>query len=67
MPHYSYRCPNCGDFVVEQRITADKLKDCPTCGKPVQRIIGKNINVLYKTTGFYCTDSGSCGSCDSCK
>jgi predicted nucleic acid-binding Zn ribbon protein len=38
----------------------DPIAECPSCGQPVKRIIGKNINVIYKSSGFYCKDSGSC-------
>lgn len=67
MPHYDYRCKTCGDFTIEQPITAESLKVCPTCAKPIKRIIGKNINVMYKTSGFYCTDKGACNSCNHCQ
>jgi putative FmdB family regulatory protein len=59
--NYSYRCPECGVFTIEQSMKDDPISSCPSCGQPVKRIIGKNINVLYRTTGFYCTDKG--GSC----
>ena len=33
MPTYEYECPDCGvRFEEFQSITADPLKDCPTCG-----------------------------------
>jgi len=67
MPHYDYRCTECGDFTVEQPITQDALKICPTCGNPIQRIIGKNVSIMYKTGGFYCTDKGACKSCSACR
>lgn len=66
MPSYDYRCKECGDFIVEQPITAEMLTYCPSCGQPVKRIIGKNINVLYKTQGFYCTDKAGSNNCSSC-
>ncbi|MCL1804442.1 MAG: hypothetical protein FWG28_00325 [Clostridiales bacterium] len=58
---YSYRCPECGVFTIEQSMKDEPIGECPDCGKPVKRIIGKNINVIYRTSGFYCTDKG--GSC----
>ncbi|HHZ16187.1 MAG TPA: zinc ribbon domain-containing protein [Peptococcaceae bacterium] len=59
MPSYDYRCPKCGKFTISQRITEKALTECPTCGSPVNRLIGKNINVVYKCSGFYCTDHHS--------
>ena len=80
---YSYRCPECGVFVIEQSMKDDPVGECPTCGRPVKRIIGKNINVIYRTAGFYCTDKGGacsernpaaetgadsyCGGCEHCE
>lgn len=59
MPTYDYRCPKCGKFTVSQRITEKALAECPTCGSPVNRLIGKNVNIIYKCSGFYCTDTCS--------
>ena len=39
MPTYEYECKKCGVFEVEQRITEDALKTCPTCKKPISRLI----------------------------
>jgi len=57
MPIYEYRCPKCGVFELEQRITAAPLKECPTCGESVYRIIGRNIGIVYNASGFYITDN----------
>ena len=59
MPHYDYRCSQCGKFTVYQGIKEKALASCPTCGSPVHRLIGKNVNVMYKCSGFYCTDTPS--------
>jgi putative FmdB family regulatory protein len=45
MPHYDYAptsgsCKRCrGRFEVEQRMSDAKLKRCPRCDKPVERLI----------------------------
>ncbi|MBO8158124.1 MAG: transcriptional regulator [Thermosyntropha sp.] len=57
MPVYDYKCENCGKFEIKQRITEDPLKTCPTCGGKVERLIGKNIGIVFKGSGFYTTDS----------
>ncbi|MGE5380052.1 MAG: FmdB family zinc ribbon protein [Methylocystaceae bacterium] len=56
MPTYDYRCEKCGAFEVKQRITEDALTVCPTCGSEVHRIISKNVGIVFKGSGFYCTD-----------
>lgn len=56
MPIYEYRCPQCGVFEINQKITADPLKECPHCGAQVNRLISRNVNVLYKGSGFYTTE-----------
>ncbi|MDK2820481.1 MAG: hypothetical protein PWP31_446 [Clostridia bacterium] len=59
MPMYEYRCPKCGVFEQEQRITEKPLKKCPTCGETVHRIISRNVNIIYKAGGFYTTENRS--------
>ena len=65
MPHYDYRCSQCGKFTVYQGIKEKALNSCPTCGSPVHRLIGKNVNVVYKCSGFYCTDTHSSSGASS--
>lgn len=57
MPIYDYRCEKCGDFTKEQRITEEALKECPFCGGPVQRLISRNVGIVFKGSGFYSTDN----------
>ncbi|HPT82337.1 MAG TPA: zinc ribbon domain-containing protein [Limnochordia bacterium] len=57
MPIYEYRCPNCGRFELQQSIKDDKLSTCPTCSAPVERLIAKNIGIIFKGPGFYINDS----------
>jgi putative FmdB family regulatory protein len=56
MPTYEYKCGHCGRFQTAQPITEPALKVCPTCGQPVQRLISRNIGIVFKGSGFYCTD-----------
>lgn len=56
MPVYDYKCDKCGHFDKMQRITEPALSKCPTCGGPVERLISKNIGVVFKGSGFYTTD-----------
>jgi len=57
MPTYDYKCEHCGRFQVTQRITEPPLEKCPTCGQPVQRLISRNVAIVFKGPGFYCTDN----------
>jgi putative FmdB family regulatory protein len=57
MPTYDYKCEKCGRFEKTQRITEPALTQCPTCGSPVERLISKNVGVVFKGSGFYCTDN----------
>ncbi len=57
MPVYDYRCQHCGKFEMVQKITAPPLQECPTCGGKVERLISRNIGIVFKGSGFYATDS----------
>lgn len=57
MPTYNYRCEKCGVLEITQTITEPALENCPQCEGPVKRVIGRNMLVLFKGSGFYCTDS----------
>ncbi len=57
MPIYEYKCEECGIFEQFQPITAESLKICPKCSSSIQRLISKNVQVMYKTGGFYTTDN----------
>lgn len=59
MPTYDYKCGHCGCFQVTQRITEPALEKCPTCGQPVERLISRNVAIVFKGPGFYCTDNRS--------
>jgi putative FmdB family regulatory protein len=59
MPTYEYSCEKCGHFELFQKITADPLEECPTCGGQVQRLVSKNGNIIFKGSGFYVTDTRS--------
>lgn len=56
MPIYEYRCSNCGIFEKMQKISEEVLKVCPDCGGAVERIISRNVGVVFKGSGFYRTD-----------
>jgi putative FmdB family regulatory protein len=63
MPTYDYVCDACDhEFELFQSITAEAEKKCPECGKKrLRRLIGPGAAIIFKGSGFYCTDyrSGS--------
>jgi len=58
MPTYDYKCDKCGhELEIFQSITAKPLKKCPECGKKgLRRLVGAGAAVIFKGSGFYCTD-----------
>jgi putative FmdB family regulatory protein len=65
MPLYDYaptsrRCKRClGRFEIMQRISEPKLKRCPTCKKPVERLISKvALGGKYAVTASKIKQSG---------
>lgn len=57
MPTYSYKCEKCGcSFERFQGITEEPLKKCDKCGGKVHRLIGGGAGLIFKGSGFYCTD-----------
>jgi putative FmdB family regulatory protein len=55
MPIYEYECPTCGRFEAMQKITAEPLTVCETCGKPVRKLVSLSSFAL-KGSGWYVTD-----------
>ncbi|MDD5728154.1 MAG: zinc ribbon domain-containing protein [Victivallales bacterium] len=81
MPNYDYECPHCNkNFEIFQNMSAERLKVCPDCGKSgLKRLIGSGAGIIFKGSGFYCTDYRSSsyekdrqkdlavsGKCDKC-
>ena len=58
MPNYDYECPACEKkFEIFQNISAERLINCPECGKSgFKRLIGSGAGIIFKGSGFYCTD-----------
>ena len=58
MPIYEYACAKCGEFEVNQRITEDPLKRCPTCRGKVKKLMS-STSFQLKGSGWYQTEYGS--------
>ena len=57
MPTYEYKCNECGyRFEKFQRMTEARLTECPECNGAVKRLIGAGAGIIFKGSGFYCTD-----------
>jgi putative FmdB family regulatory protein len=62
MPIYEYHCDQaeegCGYLFEEiQGFNDDPLSDCPKCGqKKLKKLLGKPGAIIFKGSGFYCTD-----------
>jgi putative FmdB family regulatory protein len=58
MPTYDYECDACGhSFEQFQSITAPVTRKCPACGRlKLRRLIGTGAGIIFKGSGFYCTD-----------
>jgi putative FmdB family regulatory protein len=58
MPTYAYACEHCGHkFEAFQSITAKAMRKCPECGRAsLKRLIGTGAGIIFKGSGFYCTD-----------
>lgn len=58
MPTYDYVCQDCSHaFEHFQSMSSDPLRTCPECKKDaLKRLIGAGGALIFKGSGFYCTD-----------
>ncbi|MFA5206235.1 MAG: FmdB family zinc ribbon protein [Lentisphaeria bacterium] len=57
MPTYDYKCKKCARvFEVVQSMKDAPLSKCEECGGPLKRLIGAGAGLIFKGSGFYCTD-----------
>lgn len=58
MPTYDYKCEGCDHrFEHFQTMSSDTLKTCPECSEDtLRRLIGSGSALIFKGSGFYCTD-----------
>jgi putative FmdB family regulatory protein len=55
LPLYEYACPRCGTFERMQKFSDPVLTTCPTCEKPVEKLLSAPA-IQFKGTGWYVTD-----------
>ena len=55
---YHYKCSSCGyEFDRTQSMKVKPEKTCPKCTKQtVERCITGGLGVVFRGSGFYCTD-----------
>lgn len=60
MPTYTFVCQDCGErFEKFQRPSDPDPEECPKCkSTEIKRLIGSGGGVLFKGSGFHCTDYG---------
>lgn len=57
MPTYQYHCDDCGhEFEEFQSMTDDAIDVCPECKAHTRRLITGGAGLIFKGSGFYCTD-----------
>ncbi len=65
MPIYEYECKACYyKFERKQRFDDEPIAICPECTGKARRVI-HSVPVLFKGSGFYCTDHGNGSSKNS--
>ena len=69
MPTYDYECDACGHrFELFQSMKDLPIKKCPSCKKSkARRLIGAGAGIIFKGSGFYCTDYRSNTYSDAAK
>jgi putative FmdB family regulatory protein len=66
MPLYEYECSQCGCFEVIQKFSDEPLTACPTCGKPVHKLLSAPA-IQFKGAGWYVTDYAGKGKSEGKK
>lgn len=58
MPIYEYECPYCKNKITKHSAITDEqvMQKCSRCGEIMRRIYSPPT-IIYKGSGFYCTDN----------
>ncbi len=66
MPTYEYQCHTCRHrFEKFQNMADSRLKECPQCGRTLERIISGGSGFILKGSGFYQNDYKKQDTCCS--
>lgn len=58
LPIYEYECSDCHyRFERKQRFDDEPVSSCPKCKGKSRRVI-HSVPIVFKGSGFYCTDHG---------
>jgi putative FmdB family regulatory protein len=66
VPLYEYECAKHGKFERIQKFSDPLLSTCPTCGRPVEKLLSSPA-IQFKGTGWYVTDYARKGNDSSGK
>mgnify|MGYP000538860817 CR=1 FL=1 len=59
MPTYEYKCLECGKrFECFQSMSDPAVTNCEHCSGQVKKLIGAGAGIIFRGSGFYCTDYG---------
>ena len=65
MPIYQYKCNNCKLEFEEKNKFSDSISvKCPNCDSIARKIFAP-VPIIYKGSGFYCTDNSNTHSSNS--
>ena len=65
MPIYEYECSSCRSrFERKQKFDEEPVSVCPKCTGKARRLI-HSVPVIFKGSGFYCTDHGGSSACNT--
>ena len=57
MPTYDYECTDCGRrFEIFHGMTEEPRTECEVCKGRLKKLIGPGAGIIFKGSGFYCTD-----------
>jgi len=57
MPTYEYKCTSCGRrFEIFHSMTEAARTECEVCEVRLKKLIGPGAGIIFKGSGFYCTD-----------
>lgn len=48
----TYKCPNCGEFDIDRKLSEGELKNCNQCGEEVKRVWAPTPSI-WKTSGAF--------------